>query len=251
MDTEKYWRLLAVSARGLLRSILVRIGRWGCRILFRITIEGIENVPRRHQGLLVISNHFSWFDARLISLLLPHSPAYLIATEAFDKWWNRPFTAIFESIPICRSQFDYRALIAAVRVMRQGGIVGIFPEGDIDPKLADAVAKGQQIEVLQGSMSRIDASLMRGKDGAVWLAIMGGVQILPVAVIGSQHIMDNLREWRRSPITLRIGPTFGPLTIETELKGAARRRQMEQFTAELMQHIVILLPPENHGYYEL
>ncbi len=240
---------MAITARRFLRSIIVQIGRLIFRILFRITIEGAENAPRHPKGLLVISNHFSWFDAPLISLLLPYPPAYLIATEAIDKSWIRPFTTIFESIPIWRGQVDRQAMATAIRLLREDGIVGIFPEGGINPDLADAVAHGQQIADLQGNMSRTDGSLIRAKSGVALLATMSGTQILPVALLGSQHILTNLQHWRRTPLTLRIGTPFGPLSLDAEHKGIARRRQMDQLTDEMMHHIADLFPLENRGPY--
>jgi len=240
---------MAIAARAFLRAILIQIGRLIFRLLFRITIEGKENVPKQPDGLLVVSNHFSWFDAPLISLLLPYPPAYLIAREATDQDWIRPFTRIFESIPIWRGQVDRQAMSSAVRVLRAGGVVGIFPEGGINPELADVVAQGQQINGLQGNMSRVDGSLIRAKAGVALLATMSGSLILPIGLEGSQHILTNLRRWRRTPLTMRIGPPFGPLALDPDAKGAARRQQLEQLTDEMMRHIAILFPPEKRGPY--
>lgn len=240
---------MAIAARRFLRSILVQVGRFIVWLLFHVTIEGIENAPRHPKGLLVISNHFSWFDAPVISLLLPYPPAYLIATEAVNNRWIRPFTTIFESIPIWRGQVDRQAMTMAIRTLREGGIVGIFPEGGINPDLADAVAQGRQIAELQGNMSRTDGTLIRAKSGVALLATMSGAQILPVALMGSQHILANLRRWRRTPLTLRIGLPFGPLTLAADSKGVARRQQMDQLTHEMMGHIAVLFPPEQRGPY--
>lgn len=240
---------MQIAFRRALRLLLVYIGRLLCHLLFRVTIEGGDHAPRPPHGLLVISNHFSWFDAPIISLLLPYPPAYLIATEAIDNRWIRPFTTVFESIPIWRGQVDRQALTTAVQRLRAGEVVGIFPEGGINPDLADTVARGEQIAELQGNMSRTNGSLIRAKSGVALLATMSGTQLLPVALLGSQHILDNLRQWRRTPLTLRIGPTFGPLVLESELKGAARRQRMDQLADEMMRHVAALFPPENRGYY--
>lgn len=240
---------MSVVVRRLLRTMLVAIGWLLCHILFRVTIEGWQYAPKKPNGLLVISNHFSWFDAPIISLLLPYPPAYLVAAEAIDNRWVRPFTTIFESIPIWRGQVDRQALTTAITRLRAGAVIGIFPEGGINPELADTVARGEQIAALQGNMSRTDSSLIRAKAGVALLATMSGSELLPVALIGSQHIVRNLRQWRRTPITLRIGPTFGPLVLGQGLKGAARRQQMDQLADEMMHHIAALFPVEQRGYY--
>jgi 1-acyl-sn-glycerol-3-phosphate acyltransferase len=241
---------MPVPIRRFLRAGLILFGRLLARLLFRVTIEGVENAPRSPHKLLVISNHFSWFDAPLISLLLPFPPAYLIATEAMEKGWIRTFTTIFESIPIWRGQVDRNALTTAVTQLQAGGVVGIFPEGGVMPELADLVASGQQIPELRGNMSRSSAQLMRAKTGVALLATMSEAQILPVALMGSHQIMDNLKRWRRTPITIRIGPVFGPLTLDPTAKGQARRQQMDDLADEMMRHIAVLFPPENRGYYK-
>lgn len=240
---------MKVAMRRFLRSILVQIGRILCRLLFRVTVKGIEHFPQHPNGLLVISNHFSWFDAPIISMLLPDPPAYLIATEAIDRAWIRGFTIIFESIPIWRGQVDRKAMTMAVQTLRGGGIVGIFPEGGINPELADAVASGEQIAELQGNMGRPGAVLIHAKSGVALLATMSRAQILPVALLGSHKIAENLRQWRRTPVTLQVGPVFGPLQLENGVKGAARRQQLDHLSDEMMKQIAQLMPPENRGVY--
>lgn len=240
---------MSVTMRRLLRSGIILFGRLLAKLVFRITIEGKANAPRLPQNLLVISNHFSWFDAPLLSLLLPFPPAYLIATEAQEKAWVRAFTAIFESIPIWRGQVDRKALTTAVGVLQAGGVVGIFPEGGINPAMAERVASGQQISELQGNMSRTDAQLIRAKSGVALLTTLSEAQIMPVAILGSQQLLGNLKQWRRTPLTIRIGPLFGPLTLDPSLKGQARRQQIDEFADDMMRQIAALFPAENRGYY--
>jgi len=240
---------MSATMRRLVRTGLILFGRLLARLLFRVTIEGTGNAPRSPHNLLVISNHFSWFDAPILSLLLPFPPAYLIATEALDKAWIRALTTIFESIPIWRGQVDRKALTTAVTILQDGGVVGIFPEGGVNPELADLVANGQQIAELRGNMSRTTAQLMRAKTGVALLAIMSGAQILPVALLGSQQLTENLQRWRRTSLTIRIGPLFGPLTLDPALKGQARRQRLDELADEMMQQVAALFPPQNHGYY--
>jgi len=240
---------MAVRFRRLLRGFLVLFGRLLCHLLFRVTIEGREYAPVRPQGLLVISNHFSWFDAPILSLLLPYPPAYLVATEAMATGWIRTFTMIFESIPIWRGQVDRQALTTAVQRLKAGEIVGIFPEGGINPELADLVAAGHQIHEFEGNMARVGGVLIRAKPGVSILATMSGVPILPVALLGSETVLDEWRRWRRPALIIRIGPSFGPLIVDSALKGAARRAQMDELAHVMMRQVAALFPPEQRGYY--
>ena len=240
---------MTLSLRRLLRTGLIYLGRLLIYLLCHVTIEGKSNAPSTPHNVLVISNHFSWFDAPLIALLLPFPPAYLIATESQEKRWVRLFTNIFESIPIWRGQVDRTALTTAVAKLRAGDVVGIFPEGGINPDKAALVASGQQIPELRGNMARAEAKLVRAKSGVTLLATLSGAQIMPVALIGSHQLLAHLKRWRRAPITLRVGPLFGPLQLDPTLKGQARRQQMDEFADQMMQQVAILLPPEHRGYY--
>lgn len=241
---------MPLRLRRLLRGFWVLFGRLLFQILCHVQIEGREHAPAQPQGLLVISNHFSWFDAPILSLFLPYPPAYLIATEAMATGWIRAFTTIFESIPIWRGQVDRQALTTAVNRLKAGEIVGIFPEGGINPDLSDLIATGQQIHEFQGNMARVGGALIRAKPGVSILATMSGAQILPVALLGSETLLDEWRRWRRPALTIRVGPPFGPLTVDRALKGAARREQMDELAHVMMRQVAALFPPERRGYYQ-
>ena len=240
---------MKIAIRRFLRAILVQVGQLLCRALVKVTADGIENFPRDAQRLLVISNHFSWFDGPLLSLLLPQPPAYLLAQEEINGIAIRLISIIFESIPIWRGRVDRGAMTTAIHVLQCGGIVGIFPEGSIQPESADVVAAGQQFTEGEGGKGRHTAALIRAKAGVALLATLSGARILPVALIGSHDIMSNLFRRHRTPIRLIIGPAFGPLSLSNEVKGVARRQQLDKLADEMMCQIAQLMPPENRGYY--
>lgn len=234
----------------LARQTLLLVGRLIGKIIFDLTIEGAENVPKPREPLIVISNHFSWFDAPLLTLALPFQPAFLVATESQRKWWVRTFIFLFHGIPIWRGQVDRQAFRHALEALDEGKVLGIFPEGGINPELQELIARGQIIPELRGNMSRIDGKLVRARSGTALIAVMSKVRILPVGLIGTERVLDNLRQFRRTPITIRIGPPFGPLDIETSLTGRERRRRLDELTDAMMRRIAALFPPERRGYYQ-
>lgn len=233
----------------LSHKLLLGFGRLIGRLLFAIEVHGQKHIPRPNGALLLIANHFSWFDPIILSLALPFAPAFLVATEAQERRWVAFFLNLFEAIPIWRGQVDRNALRAAVAALGRGKVVGIFPEGGINPELAGRVAQGEVITELRGNGGRQNAQLIRGRSGSALLAVMSNICILPVGLVGTEGIFDNLRRLRRTPITVCIGPPFGPLSIDPALTGQARRRQLDALTDEMMARIAELLPPENRGYY--
>ena len=232
------------------RSILLALGRIIIKLVLEITLDGQDYLPTTAEPLILISNHFSWFDAPLLTLLLPFQPAFLVATESQRKWWVRAFILLFNGIPIWRGQVDRTAFRKALTALDKGQIVGVFPEGGINPALATSIARGQTIPELHGNTARMDAKLVHPRAGVALLAVMSRARILPVGLIGTERILNNLRHWRRTPVTVRIGPIFGPFQLDPQLGGRARRQQLDQLAEAMMQQIARLFPPENRGCYQ-
>lgn len=228
---------------------MLLFGRMAARVLLKVTVDGRENVPS--QGpLIVIANHFSWFDAPLLTLYLPFQPAFIVASESQRFWFVRMFMRISRSIPIWRGRVDRRAINAAIARLREGQAIAIFPEGGIDPRLAERRSRGEVIvEDDYGFISRHDAQLTDPEPGTAFLAIHSQARLLPVALLGTEKILPNILRFRRTEVTVRIGPAFGPLTVETSLQKSERRHRIDQLARQIMHRVAVLFPPENRGPY--
>jgi 1-acyl-sn-glycerol-3-phosphate acyltransferase len=236
--------------KSVLRALLIGLGHVLSFVMFDIIIDGKENLPASNQRpLIVIANHFSWFDAPILAIHLPFQPAFLVATESMRNWWVRGFINLFEGIPIWRGQVDRNALRLSLEALQKGHVVGIFPEGGMNPDNRERLARGELIPEIRGHASRRSGTLVRGRSGSALLAVQSQAAILPVAIIGSEHILDNLPRLRRTPVRFHIGPVFGPLKLDETLRGPERRAQLDQLTDEMMIHIALLFPPERRGPY--
>ena len=228
---------------------MLLFGRVAARVLLNVTVDGRENVPE-DGPLIVIANHFSWFDAPLLTLYLPFQPAFMVASESQRFWFVRMFMRISRSIPIWRGRVDRKAINVAISRLRQGKAIAIFPEGGIDPRLAERRSRGEKIvEDDYGFISRHDAQLTHPEPGTAFLAIHSQARLLPVALLGTEKILPNILRFRRTDVTVRIGPAFGPLTVETSLQKNERRRRIDQLAQQIMHRVAILFPPENRGPY--
>ena len=242
------------------RRILLVIGKTISRLLLKVEISGLENIPDSDEPLILISNHFSWFDPHILTVLLPIRPTFLVATESQSKLSIRLFTRLFNLIPIWRGQVDRQAFRSALEVLEKGGVVGIFPEGGIDPEHGRRVTRGEAIAVdhlhTYGLASRHSAQLVKPRPGTAFLAVQTDARILPVGLLGTERIIEeklhwrNLRTfWRRPIVKLHVGQVFGPLTIDPTLTGRDKRYHLDLVADNLMQHIADLFPPENRGPY--
>lgn len=244
--------LLATSAR----QFLVWLGRLLSNLFLDVRIVGEENLPPRDEPLILISNHFSWFDAPLLTVFLPFRPVFLVATESQRQVAVRMFISVFNGIPIWRGQVDRKAFREARNVLRQGGVLGVFPEGGIDPEMAKKVARGEVVvDNHYAHASRQSAQLTRPRSGTALLAVQSEARILPVGLLGTEKIVSSFLDWRRilrwqrTQVTLTIGPAFGPLTMDPSLQGPAKRQCLDEMADTIMQRVAELFPPENRGPY--
>ncbi len=153
-------------ARGLIAAVL--------RVLFRIRIEGKENIPK--EGVcLVCANHKSNLDPPLLGVCLPFQVRFMAKEELFR---NKAFGALIGALgafPIKRGKSDVGALRGAMKMLQNGECLAVFPEG---------------------GRSHGD-SMRKGKQGAALIAAKAGVNILPVGIDGKYRPFHK--------ITVRIG----------------------------------------------
>lgn len=217
-------------------------------LLARVEIRGRENIPP-HGPYIVIANHFSQYEVPLISILLPQSPHFFAAEELSHYWLMRLAMWINDSIAVRRGQADREALKRAFHLLETGQTIAIFPEGGITTVTIEAGARGELTHEMHDQSSRHDAQLLPARPGAAYVATHSQVPILPIAVLGTEKMGENIKQWKRTPIQVIIGRPFGPLGGENGLRGREKRTQLDQLGHQMMQQLAALVPPENRGVY--
>jgi 1-acyl-sn-glycerol-3-phosphate acyltransferase len=202
----------------------LRICLW---FITRVNVEGLENVPRTGP-LLVIANHASNVDGMLLmAYVIPKMgrPMRWLGKEEALRW--PLFGSIMKAngvFAVRRGAGDLEAFKVAKKVLDDGNVLAIFPEG-----------------------SRSNDGAMRdAKKGATVLAVRSGAPILPIALVDTQRFWPRggwPRPGRR--MVVRIGPTF---TL-TMTRGGDRAEAVRSATADLMGHIAALLPEEQRGVF--
>lgn len=160
------------------------------RVFFRIRIVGRDRVPPGG-GLLVVSNHISFADPPLLAVGLPRPVDFMTMIEIFRNPVMGALARALGCFPVDRSRADAGSAREAVRRLRAGHCVGIFPEGGI---------RLTKQSVLGGDPSF--------KPGAGLIALMGGAPILPVVIRDARKTYQ-WRNWlRRETITVTFGCPF-------------------------------------------
>ncbi|WP_179519628.1 1-acyl-sn-glycerol-3-phosphate acyltransferase [Nocardioides perillae] len=142
------------------------------RLVFRPHTEGAEHVPEEGPAILA-SNHLSYADWLFMPLTLSRRVTFVAKAEYFTGtglkgWLQRTFFSGAGQVPIDRSGADAAAgaLLSAKRILGEGGLFGIYPEGTRSH----------------------DGRLYRGKTGVARLALETGVPVIPVAVVGTDVV---------------------------------------------------------------
>jgi 1-acyl-sn-glycerol-3-phosphate acyltransferase len=159
-------------------------------LLGRPKVEGLEHVPNSGSAILA-SNHLAVADSFYLPLVVRRRITFLAKAEYFTGtglkgWFTRWFYTVAGQVPIDRSDADaaQAALDTAERLLGQGKLLGMYPEGTRSP----------------------DGRLYKGKTGLARLALQTGVPVIPVAMIGTDDVNPpGSKMWRFGRVTVRFG----------------------------------------------
>ncbi|WP_034272119.1 lysophospholipid acyltransferase family protein [Haloechinothrix halophila] len=162
--------LPAGAHRGL-HDVARLLARWVFRPAFRIRMRGSERVPRTGP-IVLVANHTSMVEPQLLFGLLPRRSVFLVKEEMFHGPVGRGLELIGQ-LPVRRGEPDRTPLLHAVRLLRSGGMVGVFPEG-----------------------TRGSGDVKVAELGAAWLVRSSGAIVQPVAVRGTRRPAGTRRRFR-------------------------------------------------------
>jgi 1-acyl-sn-glycerol-3-phosphate acyltransferase len=201
------------------------------KLVFRPQTEGVENVPAEGAAILA-SNHLSYADWLFMPLTLQRRVTFVAKAEYFTSpgikgWFQKKFFSGAGQVPIDRSGADAAegALSAAKKILGQGELFGIYPEGTRSH----------------------DGRLNRGKTGVARLALETGVPVIPVAVLGTD--VDAPPGTKFGSFT-RPGVRFGKPLDFSRYEGMENDRYiMRAITDEIMYEIMQLSGQEYVDVY--
>ena len=118
-------------SRGTTYCLLDGLNRLICRVLYQVTPPFPPPLPQTGPVLLV-SDHSSYNDPMVLAATANRPIIFLTAREIYQRHVLRWLCETAHYIPINRDTHDVGAVRAMLRALRQGEVVGIFPEGGID-----------------------------------------------------------------------------------------------------------------------
>jgi 1-acyl-sn-glycerol-3-phosphate acyltransferase len=199
----------------------VILGPW-LRLIFRPQVEGRDNVPAEGPAIIA-SNHLSFSDSIFMPLMVRRKVTFVAKAEYFTGRGIKGFlTKMFfvgtGTIPVDRSggRAAQAAIDTGLRILREGRLFGIYPEGTRSP----------------------DGRLYRGKTGVARLALDSGAPVIPVVMLNSDEIQPL---GSKLPKIKRVRIRFGEPIDFSRYAGMAGDRFIERaVTDEIMYELMEL-----------
>jgi len=188
--------------------VLTVVGRWN--------VTGRENVPASG-AVVVVSNHLNNTDPPILSAAIACRRVRYMAKIQLFKYPFGVVPRLYGAFPVRRFEADMAALLNAERILKSGGVIGMFPEG---------------------TRSRT-GTLGKPHPGTALIALRAGATVLPCAVMGTEQLGKPLSYLRKPKVSVRIGT---PIAVTTARRPS--EQQVSELTDQIFAEIRALLPPK-------
>lgn len=179
------------------------------RTFFRADISGRENLPQEGPVILA-ANHLSNWDPPLLACFLSRPVSYMAKVELFEHPVFGAAIRNCHAFPVRRGAADRGAIKAAISVLKQGHVLGLFPEG---------------------TRSR-DGRMHKAEAGVGLLAAMSGAPVVPACIVGTDRIMQH------GGFLPKLRIMYGePMHFTGDKRD---KEQLAAFSQEIMAHIAAM-----------
>lgn len=201
----------AVHPPHRLLRLLRPLGRAWFRARYDVHVHGTEHVAARG-AQLVVSNHIGLLDGPLLAAFAPRPVHALTKKEMFEGHTGVALRAVGQ-IPLSRHETDPSAIKDCLRVLRDGGVVAVYPEG----------ARGS------GAFDVF-------RPGAAYLALVTGAPVVPLAVFGTREAGGGIDSVPAHGA--RIDMVFGPPVSLPAQRWPRRRADVAAAATTLREHLL-------------
>ncbi len=214
-----FWvRVFRVLARPTFRTLF--------RILAKVQVEGIENLPTEG-GYLVAGNHVSIYDPPFIVTFWPRTVEVAGAVAVLERPFQGRLMRMYGAMRVHRGEYNRSLLEDMVRRLQAGMPVLIMPEG----------------------RRSHNPGMQTAWHGTAYVAMKANARVVPVGVTGTDGVVKLWKRLRRPTMRMVIGKPLDPPPVD--LRSPNRKAELIQNTDRIMYAIAELLPPEYQGVYKL
>jgi 1-acyl-sn-glycerol-3-phosphate acyltransferase len=204
--------------KSLFRAFAKRLVRVLLNLFTRLSVEGLEKIPETGPVILAV-NHVQFLEAAL-TVAIPDRQVELIGNGdiPFDPAYGWLANA-YGFIPVKRGSLDREALLMGMDVLRQGGVLGIFPEGGI-----------------------WDPANMEPQIGVSLIAQRTQTPVLPIACGGMKGVMGQVLKLKRPMISMKVGEIIPPPPVTASYN----KESLKAHAGQILRKIQELLPEDEH-----
>lgn len=207
--------------RDFIRTVLRTIGRSLLPLFADVKTESLDLLPRKGPAIFA-GNHENIIEVVLLPVYSPVAVEFIgsgdVPIDPRFAWLAK----LYGFIPIKRGNIDRSAIYAALKVLREGGVIGIFPQGGI-----------------------WGAEVSEGRSGVALLSYLSGAPVYPIGFGGLKGAMRKIASFRRPRLTMRAG---SPLHMMPS-NNTPPKEQLLSFTNLVMEKIRELLPSDEQEPY--
>mgnify|MGYP001307213905 FL=1 len=187
----------------------------------KIKVMGRWHLPK-NGPYIVAANHFSYVDPPFFKYAIRQPINFLGASDQTIDWYFMWAPLLYGFIPIDRNNLAPSTIKKAKKALKNGEILGIFPEG-----------------------TSTSSTLRKAKNGAIFLSTVEKAPIVPMSIYGAKTAWKDLLRGVRPTVKINIGKPFGPFDISGSRE--EKTKQIEEVGHELICRIAALLPENRHG----
>ncbi len=163
-------------------------------VLYRVEVTDLYKVPREGK-LIICSNHISYVDPVVIGAFIPRCVYFMAKKELYSSRFLASLITFLNAFPVNRQTLDRKAFNTSFEILKNGNALGLFPEGT----------------------RSTDGILREGKKGIGFISALSNAPILPVALSGTNKIVQKPHKRVFFPkIRLIIGDTINVKDILKE-----------------------------------
>ena len=214
MQSDRY--TIPYPRKSFFRTIAKWLVRGLLKLLARLQVEGLEKIPKTGPVILAV-NHVHVLEVAL-TVAIPDRQVELIGNGdiPFDPAYGWLANA-YGFIPVKRGSLDRDALYMGMDVLRQGGLLGIFPEGGI-----------------------WDQSNMDPQIGVSLISQRTQTPVIPIACGGMKGAMSLIFHLKRPIITMKVGEAIPP----PPTSASYNKEALKAHASHVLREIQDLLPED-------
>ena len=205
---EKKKNIFKEAFKAVCRAIVTTTIYIYCKIVYRAKIIGKENIPK--EGALVFcGNHRTYLDPPLIVVTASRKMSFIAKEELRKNLLFRFLVFAYDGIYVKRDSKDIGPMKEALKILKNGGCIGIFPEGT------------------RNGMEKNEGGKL--KNGAAYLSLKTNAKIIPIGIKGEPKPFH------------RVTITYGKPMDFSELLKDKKAKELEDYVSEQLKDEIIRL----------